>query len=150
MEQGSVEFVCAGLSDDVDHPARRTSELSRSTGSDDLKLLHCIEGDVDRSPLAARLFSEETVVVVAAVQTDVVKDPALPCEVNLIAVRALNDTHIGRKRKKVLKFTAENRRAVYCSFIQRRTGFRFCRIYRRYSRDCDGFCNFRDFHRKPL
>ena len=91
VEQVAVHFVAARLGDDVDDAARRAPELCGRAGGDDLKLLHRIERNVYGGALPARLFAEEAVVVVAAVETDVIEDAALAREVDLVAVRPLHD-----------------------------------------------------------
>ena len=55
--------------------------------------LHRVERDVDGRALAAHLLAEEAVVVVAAVEADVVEDAALAGERDLVAVRPLHDAH---------------------------------------------------------
>ena len=83
--------VRAGLGDDVDDAAGRAAELGRGAAGDDLELLHRVERDVDRRALTAGLLAEEAVVVVAAVEADVVEDAALPGERDFVAVGPLDD-----------------------------------------------------------
>ena len=71
-------------------PAVRPNSALRA-GGDDLELLDRVERDVDGRALAARLLAEEPVVVVAAVEADVVEDAALSGERDLVAVRSLHD-----------------------------------------------------------
>jgi len=61
-----------------------------------LKLLHCFEREIDRRALAAELLAKETVVVVAAVERNVVEDAALSGEIDLVAVWSLRDTDARR------------------------------------------------------
>ena len=84
-------LVRAGLGDDVDDAAGRAAELRRRAGGDHLELLDRFERDVHRGALPAGLLAEEPVVVVAAVEADVVEDPALPGEGDLVAVGPLDD-----------------------------------------------------------
>ena len=86
-----MDIVGSRFRDDVDNPAGGAAELGSCSRGDYLKFLHCIERNIDRGALAAELLAKETVVVVAAIETDVVKDTALSGEGNLIAVRPLND-----------------------------------------------------------
>ena len=72
--------VGAGLGDDVDDAAGGAAELGGGAGGDHLELLDRVERDVDRRALAAHLLAEEAVVVVAAVEADVVEDAALAGE----------------------------------------------------------------------
>ena len=84
-----MRLVRARLGDDVDHAAGGAAELGVGAGRDDLELLDRFERDVDGGALAAHLLAEEAVVVVAAVEADVVEDAALAGEVDLVAVRPL-------------------------------------------------------------
>ena len=77
MKNAAVHLVRTRFGDDVDDAARRATELRiRSTGHD-LELLHRLQRDVDGRALAAHLLAEEAVVVVAAVEADVVEYAAL-------------------------------------------------------------------------
>ena len=58
-------------------------------GRDHLEFLDRFERDVDGGALAAHLLAEEAVVVVAAVEADVVEHAALAGEVDLVAVGPL-------------------------------------------------------------
>ena len=80
VEQAAVRLVGPRLRDDVDHAAGGAAELGVRAGGDDLELLHRVERDVDGGALSADLLAEEPVVVVAAVEADVVEDAALPGE----------------------------------------------------------------------
>ena len=86
-----MNFVGAALGDDVDDAASRAPELCGRASRDDLKLLDGVERDVYGGALATRLLSEEAVVLIAAIEADVVEDAALPCEVNLVTVWSLHD-----------------------------------------------------------
>jgi hypothetical protein len=77
MEDASLERVRSRLRDDVDDAAGRAAEFRGSAAGDDLELLDGIQRDVDRRALTTRLLAEESVVVVAAVEADVVEDAAL-------------------------------------------------------------------------
>ncbi len=87
VEHAPVRLVGARLRDDVHHAAGRPPELRRGAAGDHLELAHRFEGDVDRRPLAAGLLTEEAVVVVAAVEADVVEGAALSGEGDLVPVR---------------------------------------------------------------
>src|SRR3989304_389141 len=100
--------IGARLGNHVDDAARRAPELGAGTGRHHLELLDGVEGDVNRGALPAYLFAEEAVVVVAAVQADVVEHATLPVEVNLVAVGSLHDAHPGRQREQVLKLSSQN------------------------------------------
>src|SRR5207248_5167295 len=84
-----------------------------------LKLLDGLERDVDRGALPAHLLPEEAVVVVAAVEADVVEDAALPGKRNLVAVRALDDADARREREQILELAAQNRRRFDRRLIER-------------------------------
>ena len=114
-----MKVVGSGLGDDVDDAAGGAAELRVGPAGDDLKFLDGFKGDVNRGSLAAHLLAEETVVIVATVETDVVEDAALAVDVDFVAVRALNDAHAGGQREEIFKFPAENRSAVDGQLVNR-------------------------------
>ncbi len=128
VEKASVKFVGARLGDDVDDAARRAPELGGRARRDDLKLLDGVERDIYGGALASGLLAEEAVVVVAAVEADVVEDAALPCEVDLVAVRPLHDRDVWRQGQEVFKFPAEHGQIAHSLFVQSRARFRFDRV----------------------
>ena len=91
MKQAALHLVGARLGDDVDDAAGGAAELGVRAGGHHLEFLDRFERDVDRGALAAHLLAEEAVVVVAAVEADVVEDAALAGKGDLVAVRALDD-----------------------------------------------------------
>ncbi len=97
----AVELIGAGLGDDVDEPAARTAEFGVSPIGDYHEVLHRVEVESERRPLATPLFAEERVVEVGAVHRDVVVNPSLSANADLVAVRALHDGHVGRERREV-------------------------------------------------
>ena len=97
MEQAPVHIVCTGFGDHVDHTARSAAELGAGAGSHDLKLPHGFHADIDCGPLASDLLTEESVVVVPAIEGDVVEYPALTSKVDLVAIRTLYDADSGRE-----------------------------------------------------
>ena len=108
LEQAAMKGIGPGLGDDVDHTAAGASELGVRAARDDLELLDRFERDVDRRALTAGLLAEEAVVVVAPVERDVVEDPALPVDVDLIAVGPLRDADTRRERQQVFKLAAQH------------------------------------------
>ena len=122
MEQAAADVVRAGLRDDVDDAARRPPEFRVGAGRDHLELLHRFERDVDGRALPAHLLAEESIVVVAAVEADVVEHAALSREVDLVAVRSLDDADAGRQREQVLELAAEDWRRLNRPLIERRRG----------------------------
>src|SRR5439155_19271462 len=119
MEQAAPDLVRARLGDDVDDAAARAAEFGAGAGRHDLKLLDGLERDVDRRALPAHLLAEETVVVVAAVEADVVEDAALPGERDLVAVRTLDDADARRQREQILELAPQNRRGLDRRLVQR-------------------------------
>jgi hypothetical protein len=81
-----VEIVCPRFRDDVNDPSRGSAVLSIRTRGDDLKFFDRIKRNIDRSTLAARLLAEEAVVVIAAVEADIVEDTPLAGEIDLVTV----------------------------------------------------------------
>ena len=108
MEGAAVHFIGARLGDDVDHAARGAPKLGAGAAGHHLEFLDGIERDVDGGALPAELFTEEAVVVVAAVQADVVEDAALPVEVDFVAIGALHDADPGRQGQQIFKLPAQN------------------------------------------
>ena len=86
-----MDLIRSRLGDDVDYSPSRASEFSIGAACHYLELFHCIKCDVDRSALAALLLAEESVVVVASIQADIIKDSALSIEVDLVPIGALGN-----------------------------------------------------------
>jgi hypothetical protein len=61
-----------------------------------LKFFYRFERDVYGCALAAELLAEEAVVVVAAIESDVIEDSALAREIDLVAVGPLRDADVSR------------------------------------------------------
>ena len=57
VEKAAVDFVGAGLGDDVDYPAGRAPELGAAAGGNHLELFDGVNGDVNLGALAARLLA---------------------------------------------------------------------------------------------
>ena len=91
------------------------------------------------------MFAEEAVVVVASIETDVIEDSALAREIDLVAVGTLRDADAGRECQQVFKLSSENWCGAYCCFVQRRAGFRLCRIDCWSAGDGDSFRDFGNF-----
>src|SRR5260370_2208782 len=99
----SFQVVASGAN------AGSASELGVGSAGDDLELPDGLERDVDGGALAARLFAEEPVVVVAAIEADVVEDAALPLDGDLVAVGPLHDADAGSQGEQILKLASEHR-----------------------------------------
>src|SRR2546425_8093176 len=93
MESAAMNLVRTGFSDDVDYAAGGAAEFRVGAACNHLELLHRVQRDGDGRALAAELLAEETVVVIAAVEADVVEDAALAVEVDFITVGPLRDGH---------------------------------------------------------
>src|SRR5258708_3428816 len=106
MKSAAMHVVRARFGNDVYYAAGGAAEFRVGAGRDNLKLFNGLESYVDGRPLAAQLLSEESVIVIASVQTDVVENPALTCECNLVAVRTLNDAYARRESQQILEFTS--------------------------------------------
>src|SRR5205823_13616385 len=63
---------------DVDHAACATTKFRVCAAGSNLELLDGLQRDINCRALAAHLFAEESVVVVPAIQADVVEDSTLP------------------------------------------------------------------------
>ncbi len=141
VEQAAAHVVAAGLRDDVDDTTRRAAEFGRRAGRDDLKLLHRVERDVDRGALSARLLAEEPVVVVAAVEADVVEHAALAGKRDLIAIRPLHDAHAGGQRQEIFELASENRQRADDALVECRRDAAASRLDDRRAGHGDGFLN---------
>src|SRR6185369_8406110 len=148
IESAAVNVVCARLLDDVDHATGSSSKLSARSARNNLKLFHCFEGDIDCGALPAELFAEESVVVVAAIKTDVVEDSTLAREVDLIAVGTLCDADVWCECQQVFKLPSENRCRSYCCLVHRRAGLSLEGVDGWSRRDGDAFLYTRDLQRK--
>src|SRR6266852_190439 len=107
-----MQIVCARFGNNVNDAPSRAPELRACSGRDDLKLFDGIKRNVYRCSLAARLFSEESIVVVASVKTDVVEDASLSGEVNLVAIGPLSNTHSRSQSEQVFEFPSEHRQVA--------------------------------------
>ena len=99
--QRSAQLVRARLRDHVDEPARGASELGVRAARDHHHLLHRVEVEGERRPLAAALLAEERVVEVGAVHRDVVVNTALSRDSELVPIGALHDGDVGRQQGEV-------------------------------------------------
>src|SRR5437762_11511365 len=91
LKKCAVILIGAGLRDDIDDATGAAAELRVGAAGGDLKFLDGFQSDVDGRALTAHLLTEESVVVVAAVEADVVEDTALPVDIDLVAVRTLSN-----------------------------------------------------------
>ena len=147
VEQAAVGLIGARLGDDVDHAAGCPPELRRRAARNDLELADRLERDVDRRPLPAGLFAEEAVVVVAAVQADVVEGAALPGEGDLVAVRPLDDADARGEGQQILELPAKDGCGLDRGLIER-AGRRRAGDFNRRPRDGDRFRQSRHLHRR--
>src|SRR5207342_2109746 len=108
----ALHLIAARLGDHVHDAAGRTAELGIGAVGDHLELLDGFERDVDGRALSAHLLAKEAVVVISAVETDVVEHAALAREGDLIAVWPLHDADAGRQRHEVLELATENGRVA--------------------------------------
>src|SRR4029077_503836 len=93
VEHASMHVVCPRLCDDVHAAARRPSKFRVRAARNYLEFFYGIQRNVDGRALTSHLFAEEAVVVIAAIQADVVENSALSVEVDLIPVGPLHDAH---------------------------------------------------------
>ena len=113
-----MHYVCTGLGNHVDDPTGGPAEFRGGSGCHYLKLFHGIERNIDRRALAAKLLSEEAIVVVAAIEAYVVEDTTLTGKGDFIAIRTLDDADAGREGQQVFKLSPQNRGRTYRGFIQ--------------------------------
>src|SRR6266480_6951537 len=98
-----MDVIRSGLGDDVDYSSSRAPEFRIGAACHHLELLHRIQCNVDRRALPTLLLTEESVVVVSAVQAHVIKDSTLAIEGDLVAVGTLGNRDAGRQGKQVFK-----------------------------------------------
>src|SRR5262249_20865312 len=110
MEQAPVYIVCPGFGDDVDDTAGRAAKLGTGPGGHDLELPHGFHADVHGGSLPPDLLTEKSIVVVAAIQGNVVENAALAGKVDLVTVRALHDADSGRECQQVLELDRNSTR----------------------------------------
>ena len=148
VKKAAVQIVGPGLGDDVYDASRGPAELGAGSGGDDLEFLDGIHRDVDGGALPAVLLAEESVVVIPPVQADVVEDPSLAVEIDLVAVRSLNNADAGGQGEQVLKLAAEHGRGLYSALVQRGAGFCLCGVENRRPRNRNGLLHRRYFQRE--
>ena len=95
FETASVDLIRPGLGNDVDNSPGRPTEFRVCSTCDNLKFLDRVERNVNCSTLSAELLAEEAVVVVAAVEANVIEHAALTVEIDLVAVRTLRNAYTG-------------------------------------------------------
>src|SRR5437660_11232918 len=108
-----MSFIGTRFRNNVNDAAGCSAKLGGRPSGHHLKLFHRIQRDIDRGALAAELLAKESVVVIAAVETDVVEDAALSGKCDFVSVRALDDDDPGRQGKQVYEFSSKNRRLIY-------------------------------------
>src|SRR5438309_11459021 len=96
--------VGAGFRDDVDDASGAAAELRVGAARRDLEFLDSFQRDVNRGALATHLLTEETVVVITAVEAVVVKNSELAVDVDFVAVRTLRNADDGGECHEVFKF----------------------------------------------
>ena len=144
VEEAAVKIVRARLGDHVDDAAGGAAEFRVGPTRHDLKLLHRLQRDVDRRALTAELLAEEPVVVVAAIEADVVVHASLAVEGDLVAVRSLDDAHAGSEGEEILELAAEDRCRADGRFVERVAHLRSGHIDERGAAHRDRLCGARD------
>src|SRR5512138_524428 len=97
MKDAAVNIVGARLRYHVDNTAGGAAKLGRGTRCYHLKFLDGVERNVDGGTLSPELLAEKAIVVVAAVEADVVEDSSLSGKSDLIAIRSLDHANSGRE-----------------------------------------------------
>ena len=138
VKETAVQIIGARLGNDVDHAASGAAELRVGPARHDLEFLDRLQRDVDRRTLAAKLLAEEPVVVVTAVEADVVVHASLAAEGDLVAIRALDDAHSRSEGEKILELPAQDGRRADGGLIERITDFRAGDVDVRRAGDGDG------------
>ena len=113
LVRGAVELVGAGLGDHVDEAARTAPELRRGAVGHHLKFFDGVQAYREGRALAAALLAEERIVVIRAIDGDVVVDAFLAVDGNLIAVRTLHDRDSRRERDQAEEVAPVVRQVAY-------------------------------------
>ena len=71
-----------------------------------MKFLHSIERDIDSGALSANLLAKKAVIVIAAIQADVVVDSALSSEIDFVTIRTLDDAYARSKRQQIFELSS--------------------------------------------
>src|SRR5438105_3881390 len=108
VKQAAVHFIRTGLGDDVDDATGGATKLGVGAGRDYLEFLDCIQSDIDGRTLTTDLLAKKSVVIIAAIQTDVVECSALAGKVDLVAIRPLHDADAGSQGQQIFEFAAEH------------------------------------------
>src|SRR4029077_5524209 len=117
LEGASMQRIRPRLGNDVDDAAGGSAKFRVRSRRDHLELLHGVERDVNRGALPAQLLAEHAVVVIAAVHTDVIENSALPVEVDLVAVGALDDSDTRSEGQEILEFAAQDWRFCHRNVV---------------------------------
>src|SRR6266850_8102928 len=86
FEAASVDIIRSRLGNDVDNATSSAPEFRVGPAGDDLEFLDRVECDVYCSALAAELLAKKAVVVVSAIEADVIEHAALSVEIDFVAV----------------------------------------------------------------
>ena len=127
----SFEIVRPGLGDHVHKTAGRAPELGVGAARDHHELLHGIEVEGKRRPLAAALLAKERVVEVRTVHRHVVVNAALARHGQLVAVWTLHDGHVRREQRQVEVVASVVRQARHHLRRQRRGRHGLGHVYHR-------------------
>ncbi len=97
----AVQLIRARLRHHVHEAAGGTAELGVGARRRHHDLLHGVEVECEGRTLATALLAEERIIEVGAVDRDVVVNSLLPTDRQLVAVRTLDDRHVGREQRQV-------------------------------------------------
>ncbi len=122
LKQAAVKVLGPGLGDHIHHPAASAAKLRVGAAGNYLEFPHGLERDVHSRALTARLFSKEAVVVVAAIERNVVENASLSIDVDLIAVRPLRNAHARSQCEQIFKLPSQHRRGCDRYIAEGRAG----------------------------
>ncbi len=112
--------IRSGLGNDVDNAAGCPPEFRVGPAGNHLKFLDRVQRDINRSALSAELLAEEAIVVVAAVEADVIEDAPLSVKVDLVSIWPLRDGHTRCQRQQIFKLAPQHGRRANRKLAQRR------------------------------
>ena len=112
-----MDAIGSALGNGVDHTTRRASVFSRVVGGVDLELLHCNLRSGIASTRATALFRKVRLVVISAVNGDVVEQGAHSAEADQTKTLSVAN-HAGRQEDKAGPATTVDGKVFNRGFIQ--------------------------------
>ena len=88
-----MHSVCTRFCNDVDNSTCRAPIFGAGTCRNHLKFLDCFKCDVNGRTLSAGLFPKKSIVVIAAIEADIVENSALARKIDFVTVWPLRNAY---------------------------------------------------------